>query len=202
MAKVKYSKYDVYDFIERKEREVKIEKTKELEAKRDELKQKYLKEKFANIDIDAVMKAVSDFNDAIKDATFDFGTYSSKIYDTFTNTQNMIDSIKNKGLTAEEFFLKDVSRTVDFDYAADFQQTCDNITTLRGDISKEFRKIMAMAQAAKNGAQVVKQLQQLGFDTSSIKPMSDGNEVLVLEVDNVLLGLPEENSQLAENSQF
>lgn len=59
-----------------------------------------------------------------------------------------------------------------------------------------------MVKSCKDGAQAVLQLNKLGFDTSTIKPSSGSNELLVLNINNDLLGLPEESSDVAENSEF
>lgn len=200
MAKVKYSKYDVYDFLDSKKAEILEKKLAPLYKIRDEIKYEGIKAKYSKINIEKLNEKISELNGMLSNIDFEYSTYSSKLYDLYVTTGNMKDKILKKGL--EKAVADDVSYTVLLHELPDYNQAEDNIRQTRGEIVEEFQKLDRMVKSCKDGAQAVLQLNKLGFDTSTIKPSSGSNELLVLNINNDLLGLPEESSDVAENSEF
>lgn len=202
MAKIKYSKYDVYSFLDNKQVEITDKKLKPIQDDIKKLKENYLAEKFPKEQIEKIKVALINYVEATRDVQFDYSTYASKVYDSSSVLVNLFNTAKGSNRALEDQIMLDITSTVDWSDCPDLEQLKSVERTTRSEIREEFQKLEAMVKRCKDGAQAVLQLQKLGFDTSSIKPTSGDTSVLVLNLNNDLLGLPEENSEVVENSQF
>lgn len=202
MAKIKYSKYDVYSFLDDKQVEITDKKLKPIQDDIKKLKENYLAEKFPKEQIEKIKVALINYVEATRDVQFDYSTYASKVYDSSSVLVNLFNTAKGSNRALEDQIMLDITNTVDWSDCPDLEQLKSVERTTRSEIREEFQKLEAMVKRCKDGAQAVLQLQKLGFDTSPIKPTSGDTSVLVLNLNNDLLGLPEENSEVVENSQF
>lgn len=202
MAKVKYSKYDVYDFLESKKHEIINKKLEPIDKKIKDVKQKYIDGKFPKDKIEKISKTLEEYIKATSEVDFDYGTYASKVYDSSSELNKLYSTATGCKRLLTDQILLDVQKTIDWSYCPDLDQLQHNSRETRNDIIDEFKKLEEMVKSCKDGAQAVIQLQKLGFDTSSINPTSGGNSLLVSDLNNELLGLPEEGTKPEEENVF
>lgn len=87
--------------------------------------------------------------------------------------------------TLETHIVNSIDDTVEIEQKKAFRDS------VRHEIRDEFRKLNEMVKRCSTGNQAVRNLKEIGFDVSSIKSAAK-QELVVLNVNNDLLGLPEE----------
>lgn len=90
--------------------------------------------------------------------------------------------------TLEKYIMNSIDDTVEIEQKISYRDSVWN------EIRDEFRKLNEMVKCCSTGNQAVRNLKEIGFDVSSIKTATK-QELVVLNVNNDLLGLPEENNE-------
>lgn len=198
---VRYSKYEVYDFLKAKKEATQEKATAPFEKELDEKIKLYMASKTKNVNKEKFFNLVKELNAELEKIEFDYATYSSKCYDVKNVTGNILEKVEKYGL--DEFLREDVERATSLTDMPDYNQLRNNVRSIRNEISDEFKKLEALVKRSKSGAAAVEKLKELGFDTSSIKPVDPiTTEVALLNINNDLLGLPEAGTELAEATTF
>lgn len=198
---VKYSKFDVYDFLTKKKWETSDRATAQLEKDLDEYVAGYVVKKFEKVDKAKVVGLVEALYAELDKIEFDYCTYNSKFYDLRETTRKV--KLKTEKYGVDQYFKEDVEKTTETYNIPDYNQMKTNINEIRKEVAAEFKKLEALVKRTKSGAEAVAKLKELGFDTSTIKPTTPvANEVAVININNDLLGLPETGTELAEATTF
>lgn len=189
MAKVKYSKYDVYDFLEAKRNATLKAKLDPIDKLKDEMREQIRAARLQGINFDDFHKKI---NELLKITNEIQSRMSYSSGDLYYLNRELSD------LSTREKIDQAINQQIDFNDNVDYDRLLDEGTNLRREIIEEFEKLKKMVKACTDGAQAVRNLKSIGFDVSSI-PSAKTREVMIIDASNVnadLLGLPEESENI------
>nr|CAI7679461.1 Hypothetical protein PLANC_74 [Enterococcus phage Planchet] len=187
MAKVKYSKYDVYDFLEAKRNATLKAKLDPIDKLKDEMREQIRAARLQGINFDDFHKKINELLEITNEIQSRMSYSSGDLY--YLNREL-------SHLSTREKIDQAINQQIDFNDNVDYDRLLDEGTNLRREIIEEFEKLKKMVKACTDGAQAVRNLKSIGFDVSSI-PSAKTREVMIIDASNVnadLLGLPEENT--------
>ena len=187
MAKVKYSKYDVYDFLEAKRNATLKAKLDPIDKLKDEMREQIRAARLQGINFDDFHKKINELLEITNEIQSRMSYSSGDLY--YLNREL-------SDLSTREKIDQAINQQIDFNDNVDYDRLLDEGTNLRREIIEEFEKLKKMVKACTDGAQAVRNLKSIGFDVSSI-PSAKTREVMIIDASNVnadLLGLPEENT--------
>jgi hypothetical protein len=187
MAKVKYSKYDVYDFLEAKRNATLKAKLDPIDKLKDEMREQIRAARLQGINFDDFHKKINELLEITNEIQSRMSYSSGDLY--YLNREL-------SHLSTREKIDQAINQQIDFNDNVDYDRLLDEGTNLRREIIEEFEKLKKMVKACTDGAKAVRNLKSIGFDVSSI-PSAKTREVMIIDASNVnadLLGLPEENT--------
>lgn len=189
MAKVKYSKYDVYDFLEAKRNATLKAKLDPIDKLKDEMREQIRAARLQGINIDDFHKKINELLEITNEIQSRMSYSSGDLY--YLN-RALSD------LSTREKIDQAINQQIDFKDNVDYDRLINEGIDLRREIIEEFKKLKKMVKACTDGAQAVRNLKSIGFDVSSI-PSAKTREVMIIDASNVnadLLGLPEESENI------
>lgn len=175
-------KSTVLAFINEKEREVLANKTNPLKAEYQRLKDEHY---------DSVLKNSGANTEEFRKLSGDVASTLTNLRDELDyNNYDLIDTIRtlSKISNGEKPFTNNISYTK-IDVVREAEEKYSGASR---EIREEFSKIRSMLKSLSTGNQGRKMLQELGFDVSELTP-SKKNEVMALNINSSLLGLPEQS---------
>ncbi len=182
-------KSDIYNFIKMKQMDSINEKVKPLE---DEVKR--LKDEYA-----AKIIVASGVN------KWEIEKYIEKLKTVVTGLRDSLDSSSYRfnglmdGLSTisdTKTLTNHISNHINFKNIPEIDKLQWEAIHLRRSILEEYEKIEAAVRVTHNGKKAYTLLEELGFDVSNVVPEVK-NEMVALEVNNELLGLPEKKDDSA-----
>lgn len=189
MAKVKYSKYDVYDFLEAKRNATLKAKLEPIDKLKDEMREQIRAARLQGINFDDFHKKINELLEITNEIQSRMSYSSGDLY--YLNREL-------SDLSTREKIDQAINQQIDFKDNVDYDRLIDERIVLRREIIEEFEKLKKMVKACTDGAQAVRNLKSIGFDVSSI-PSAKTREVMIIDASNVnadLLGLPEESENI------
>lgn len=189
MVKVKYSKYDVYDFLTEKRNATLKAKLEPINNLKEEMREQIKHARLTGIDL-------NDFHEKINDllkVTVELQSRMNYSYGELYRLNSALDDLCTK-----ENIDNAIDYQIDYKDNVDYDRLLDEASNLRREINDEFDKLEKMVKACSDGAQAVRSLKNIGFDVSSI-PTTKTREMMIIDASNVntdLLGLPEESENI------
>lgn len=184
MSTNRINKADVYSFLNERRSKVVGEKVSPLS---DEIKVMRMKIVEDILTKSGGVEKITDKFKEIHGLALEISDGLSYTYGNLNDILRAASSLSNPE-TLEMHVLNSIHDTTEIEQKKTFRDSVHN------EIRDEFRKLNEMVKRCSTGNQAVRNLKEIGFDVSSIKSITK-QELVVLKVNNDLLGLPEEKNE-------
>ena len=184
MSTTRINKEAVYSFLNERRSKIISEKVDPLSDEIRIMRGKIVEDILA--EFGGLEKTANKFKE-IYGLTLEISDKLSYAYGNLDNILRGSSSLSNQE-TLETHIMNSIDDTIEIEQKKAFR---DNA---RNDINYDFKKLNEMVKRCSTGNQAFRNLKEIGFDVSSIKTTIK-QELVVLKVNNDLLGLPEENNE-------
>lgn len=181
MSATRINKEAVYSFLNERQSKVVGEKVDPLSDEIKTMRKKVVEDILTKLG--GVEKVANKFKE-IHGLTLEISDGLSYTYGDLSSILRAAGRFSNPE-TLEMHIANSIDDTVEIEQKKAYRDS------VRNEIRDEFRKLNEMVKRCSTGNQAVRNLKEIGFDVSSIKSATK-QELVVLNVNNDLLGLPEE----------
>lgn len=184
MSANRINKEAVYDFLSDRQAKIASEKVAPLTDEISEMRDKLVEEALTKVG--GLEKVANKFKE-INEMTHEIAESLSYTYGSIA------DILRSAGRLSDPDSLR-ISIKNSIDDTVEIEQKKAYRDSVQYEIRDEFNKLREMVKRCSTGNQAVRNLKEIGFDVSSIKPATK-QELVTLKVNNDLLGLPEEKNE-------
>lgn len=179
-------KSDLYKFIGNKETEVMKEKVNPLRKYVSDLKNEHVKRilKQNHFEDDKVKESMNTVLNAALNLRDDLDWSNNRLAHLMSVLEQLLD---------EEQAHQAFKTNIDFDSIPEINKAQLHCKSVAHEMRKQFNNIRAVVKSKNTAKQGYEILKELGFDVSQIEP-AEKNEVMTLNVNRELLGLPEKGA--------
>lgn len=188
MSANRINKEAVYDFLSDRQAKIASEKVAPLTDEISEMRDKLVEEALTKVGgLEKVANKFKEINEMTHEMTHEIAESLSYTYGSIA------DILRSAGRLSDPDSLR-ISIKNSIDDTVEIEQKKAYRDSVQYEIRDEFNKLREMVKRCSTGNQAVRNLKEIGFDVSSIKPATK-QELVALKVNNDLLGLPEEKNE-------